>query len=239
MENTPRIKSLDYYQIVELVDALFVAAFIFLSYGICLMVPVDESSLKDVSEKSEVEEIPDTFIPRPTPSPGLVSAMQLQRKISMVDITYTTIEYEYIGYYFITAYSDKETYYSYTASGTEVHWSDSNFEPTTCAIDRNYHGFGELLAVDFGDEMKVYVTEDTGAFRGLWIDCYVETLDEVYSWPTGYYPVYSVTYVDVVALGVERTRLHEWFRDNFSNSIFTDRSYNRNVNRIPYKQCSD
>ena len=65
--------------------------------------------------------------------------------------------------------------------------------PTTCAIDRSYHGYGEILMIDG----KLYVTEDTGpGVKGHWVDCFVETMDEVRSWPTGWKSVYAVTMVE-------------------------------------------
>lgn len=121
--------------------------------------------------------------------------------------SYQYIEFEYLGMYFVTAYAPEECGYNgenfpkgwTTASDTICHYSDDWKTPTTCAIDRNYHGFGEYLLI--GDpysmnptDKKIYVTEDTGAFRGRWIDCFVETMYEVDTWPTGYKPVYAVTF---------------------------------------------
>lgn len=143
------------------------------------------------------------------PNPYLLEELELRNTWQSLDIEYITIETSYIGVYFITAYSDEETYSRATASGTEVHWSDSNFEPTTCAIDRRYHQFGDLFMIDG----KVYVAEDTGAFSGLWIDCFVETMEEVWSWPTGYKPVYSVSYENHYLDSNERKENNERIRN--------------------------
>lgn len=108
--------------------------------------------------------------------------------------TYTMIETEYIGEYFVTAYCPEECGWSWsTSSGATCHYSDDPMVPTTCAIDRNYHGYGELLMIDG----KLYITEDTGpGVKGRWIDCFVETMDEVHVWDTGWKSVYSVTIIE-------------------------------------------
>lgn len=108
--------------------------------------------------------------------------------------TYTVIETEYIGEYFVTAYCPEECGWSWsTSSGATCHYSDDPMVPTTCAIDRNYHSYGELLMIDG----KLYVTEDTGpGVKGHWVDCFVETMDEVRSWSTGWKSVYSVEIIE-------------------------------------------
>lgn len=105
--------------------------------------------------------------------------------------TYTVINTEYIGEYFVTAYCPEECGWSWsTSSGATCHYSDDPMVSTTCAIDRNYHGYGELLMIDD----KLYITEDTGpGVKGHWVDCFVETMDEVNYWDTGWKSVYSVT----------------------------------------------
>ncbi len=106
--------------------------------------------------------------------------------------TYTVINTEYIGEYFVTAYCPAECGGSWsTSSGATCHYSDDPMVPTTCAIARNYHGYGEYLMIDG----KIYVTEDTGpGVKGRWVDCFVETMDEVNSWDTGWKSVYSITF---------------------------------------------
>ena len=208
--------------LIESVNALFVFASIFLTYGLSLYVTEEHSDrvIRDRDTKQE------HFRPRePEPvRPKLPEeTYEIKTAIDRLDIYYDYIEYEYIGTYFITAYSPQECgYVEYsdgtdnfpcgwvTASDTICHYSDSNWEPTTCAIDRRYFGFNEYLAVDLDGELKTYVTEDTGAFSGKWIDCFVETLEEVHSWNTGYKDVYSVEFVtNQCATHFEREKLHE------------------------------
>lgn len=223
-------------RMIEIKNALLITFSILIFNGFMAMIPADENNDKDMANKSEVISPPEYFYQKPKASEEMRSAVKLLRKIDTVEISFTTIEYEYIGQYFVTAYSDEETYSRMTASGEEVHWSDSNFEPTTAAIDRNYHGFYEYLAVDFGDEMKVYVTEDTGAFRGKWIDCFVETMEEVQEWPTGYYPIYSVEYVDHTLSTAEREKAHEWTYYYFYDRSVSRWLHSRNDNGAPFRQ---
>lgn len=131
-----------------------------------------------------------------------------------IEIEYRTCDFYYLGYYFVTAYSHEETGSIMTASDTECHYHEDRLEPTTAAIDRSYHRFGEIIAVDFGDYEKLYVCEDTGsAVKGLHIDCYVPDLQSVYEWGTGYYPTYSVEFVYHTTSGNERMERQELIRE--------------------------
>lgn len=148
--------------------------------------------------------------PIPTPNPFLQEAIQFKAKGEEFQITYEYIETEYIGEYFVTAYSDEETWSRETASGVEVHYSDDPYEPTTVAIDPRYHRFGELLMI----EGKIYICEDTGGnVKGRWADCFVETMEEVWSWDTGWKSVYSVKFVTSELTTRERQVIHERFRN--------------------------
>jgi 3D (Asp-Asp-Asp) domain-containing protein len=114
------------------------------------------------------------------------------------------IEFEYIGEYFITAYCPSECGYNgenyptgwQTASGEICHrtdYEDRMYEPTTCAIDRRHHSFGEMFYIEEFD--RVFVAEDTGAFSGRWLDLFYEEYADVLYFPTGYYSTYSVEYL--------------------------------------------
>lgn len=157
--------------------------------------------------------------------PALVQEMELRNEWNSLNIHYTTVETSYIGRYFVTAYSDEETYSRATASGIEVHYSDDPYEPTTAAIDPRYHRFGELLMIDG----KIYVCEDTGAnVKGLWVDCFVETMEEVWSWDTGYKSVYSVEYVENYLSSNERKESNERFRNYLLHRSSSSRCPYRN-----------
>ena len=205
---------------IETINALFVAAFIFMFSGFLAIpdmieehrenaelnksgVEKWETSEGDVRQYREMTQFDKNTLP----------ALEIIRQAEDLPITYTTIEYDYIGIFYITAYSDMETFCRETASGEEVHYSDSNFEPTTCAIDRNLFPFYTLIAVGDGEDRKVYITEDTGsAVIGRHVDVYRETLAEVESFPTSYQPVYYVYYVDHTINRKERRLYHELFK---------------------------
>ena len=160
------------------------------------------------------------YFPKDAPE-GLVKWSELRNEWFGFDITYKYKVYEYLGEFFITSYCPEECGYNgsnyptgwRTASGTICHYSDKWDEPTTCAIDRNYFGFGEEILV--GDpydpnNRKIYVTEDTGpGVRGAWVDCFVESMDEVRAWPTGWQSVYRVTYAERTITSSERMKNYE------------------------------
>ena len=134
-----------------------------------------------------------------TPTPEPVFLNNLYEVSSTMEVTYTDIEYEYLGTYYITAYCPAECGGSWeTASGATCHRSDDAnrlYKPTTCAIDRNLHSFGDLFYIEEFD--RVFVAEDTGsAVKGKHLDLFYEDYDDVYYFPTGYYTVYSVKYVE-------------------------------------------
>lgn len=215
--------------LIETVDALFVVAWVFLTYGLTIFVTEEHSErITKGQGKRETFQVRET---EPEPvidyKKNLQKSYELKSRIDGLDIYYDSIEYEYIGVCFVTAYCPAECGYVEYADGTDnfpngwvtatdtiCHYSESNWEPTTCAIDRNYFGFDEVIAIDFGDSMKTYVTEDTGAFRGMWVDCFVETMYEVQTWQTGYYPIYSVEFSkNNLSSHFERKQRNEWLRN--------------------------
>ena len=127
--------------------------------------------------------------------------------IGNTEIVYYTMEFEYIGRYFITAYSPEECGYNgnnypsgwVTSSDTICHQSDDWETPNTCAIDRNYHKYGEILLVGDPydpDNRQIVVTEDCGpGVKGHWIDMFVDSYDQVVNFNTRYDDVYRVKYV--------------------------------------------
>jgi 3D (Asp-Asp-Asp) domain-containing protein len=126
--------------------------------------------------------------------------------------TYIIIHKESLGYYYITAYCPHECgYIEYsdgtdnfpagwrTASGEICHRADYDHrltEPTTCAISRSHHSFGDMFYIEEFD--RVFVAEDTGpGVQGRHIDLFYDTYEEMSAFPTGYYEVYSVWYEEV------------------------------------------
>ena len=205
-----RIKKSKNFDLIETVNALFVAASIFIGQGIVLiplMLEEKTERQKDIITKQEISKEPEIIKEH---NKALEQALLVVNEWNGLEITYETIETEYIGRYFVTAYSDEETWSRETASGVEVHYSEDDYEPTTCAIDPRYHRFGELLMI----EGKVYICEDTGGnVKGAWVDCFVETMEEVWNWNTGYKSVYSVEYVTNRLSNRERQVQHERFRN--------------------------
>lgn len=123
----------------------------------------------------------------------------LPRLPDSITVSHVEMKLTSLGYYYITAYSPQETGSWMTASGTTLHRADYQnrySEPTTCAISRSIHSFGDLFYIAEFD--RVFVAEDTGsAVRGKHLDLGYTDLDSVRSFPTGYYEVFSVEYVTV------------------------------------------
>lgn len=156
----------------------------------------------------------------PTPTPQPMNMVKLGNCIALKEFlgkeyTYYTMEFEYLGTYFITAYSPEECGYNgnnypagwVTASDTICHQSSDWKTPNTCAIDRNYHKYGEYLLVgnpEDPDNRQIVVTEDCGpGVKGHWIDIFVDSYDQVVSWNTRYDSVYRVYYIEHTITGQE------------------------------------
>lgn len=123
------------------------------------------------------------------------------------EVTITIMQLESLGWYFITAYCPSECGWNgsnyptgwTTASGEICHradWEHRYSEPTTCAISRSVHSFGEYFYIEEFD--RVFISEDTGpGVQGKHLDLFYEDYDSVLSFPTGYYEVFSVKYEEV------------------------------------------
>lgn len=122
-------------------------------------------------------------------------------------VTYKEMELTSLGTYYITAYCPSECGYNghnyptgwETASGTICHRASHEYrlsEPTTCAISRSVHKFGQVFYIKEFD--RTFVAEDTGsAVKGRHLDLFYEDYEDVYYFPTGYYEVFAVEWVDV------------------------------------------
>lgn len=122
-----------------------------------------------------------------------------------LSLSYNYIETEYVGRYFITAYCPEECGYNgsnypvgwKTSTDTICYYSSTWYEPTTCAIDPKVRKYGEYIMVGSpnSSNKKIYHCEDCGpGVRGNWVDCFVETMDEVRAWNTRYDNVYLVRF---------------------------------------------
>lgn len=218
-------------KLIKTVNFLFLIASHSLAIGLTMFIPSEPKEetveIKETEEFIEPETETEIKSPKRQPNKALLGELELRNIWQSVDISYITIETEYLGIYFLTAYSDEETNSRATASGIEVHYSDSNYEPTTCAVDPRLHRIGHEGDL-FMISNKVYVAEDTGsAVLGNHIDCFVETMEEVRAFNTRYDAVYSVEYVENKLPADERKILHEWF-----NSYLHHRS---DSSRCPFR----
>lgn len=141
----------------------------------------------------------------PTPFPTIIDVRPLEKKETF-SVTYERMELTSLGTYYITSYCPSECGYNgynyptgwMTASDTICHRADYNYrlsEPTTCAISRSIHSFGDTFYIPEFD--RTFVAEDTGsAVKGRHLDLFYEEYSDVYNFPTGYYEVYEVTWVE-------------------------------------------
>lgn len=131
--------------------------------------------------------------------------LQNDAGVTETEVTIRVMTTTSLGYYFITAYCPSECGWNgdpdnlagwITASGEICHraeWEKRYSEPTTCAISRSIHSFGELFYIEEFD--RVFISEDTGsAVNGKHLDLFYEDYDDVLSFPTGYYEVHSVEF---------------------------------------------
>lgn len=206
---------------IQIINALFLIAAATIMQGTELLLnrqPEPILAKATVAKFSVIEELAED---RPHLNKDLDAALYLRDFVFTMPLSYTTVSYEYIGRYFITAYCPEECGWNgdpenlagwRTASGEICHYSEQWYEPTTCAIDPALHSFGEVIAVGDGDARKIYITEDTGpGVKGRWVDCFVLTMDEVETWPTGFENVYRVEYTTHEITAKERRRTYELF----------------------------
>lgn len=130
---------------------------------------------------------------------------EMRSLMANVVCSYQYIEYEFIGYYFCTAYCPEECGFNgsnfpkgwTTSTGTICHYSDTWSEPTTCAIDPKVRKYGDYILVGDPDskDKKIYHAEDCGpGVQGKWIDCFRDNYSDMAAFPTGYFPCYLVTF---------------------------------------------
>lgn len=151
-------------------------------------------------------------------------------------LTYKEMELTYLGRYYITAYSPSECGYNgynfpagwTTASGEICHRAEYEHrltEPTSCAISRSVHSFGdEFYLPDFD---RTFIAEDTGSgVQGRHLDLFYEDYEDVVSFPTGYYDVYAVEWVEVTVIVTEEDHDYlktipplEYYRDKENDNV--------------------
>lgn len=223
-------------KLIKTVNWLLFFASAFLFYGLTYYVTEDSATYLKGKKPQKVEVIKE--LKAKTETRRNLTPFELIQQIPVTyTYTYTTIETEFLGYYFVTAYCPEECGGSWeTSSGATCHYSDDWRDPTTCAIDRSVHGYNELLMVGDPDDpdRKIYITEDTGpGVKGYWIDCFVETMDEVRAWPTGWMPVYAVRFEEHQTTKTKGDLFHECFKHYLllrSSGSWSDFRDDRRVN---------
>ena len=179
------------------------------------------SSIKETTPRQEHTMRPQDFAvvlptstpPTPTPNPASNRIINYYENwfkpyyLDKVRLYHYELELTSLGYYYITSYCPAECGYNgsnyptgwMTASGAVCHrasYEDRYDDPTTCAISRSIHSFGDLFYIKEFD--RVFIGEDTGsAVRGRHLDLFYEDMESVRSFPTGNYETFSVEYVYV------------------------------------------
>ena len=153
-------------------------------------------------------------------NPLILEETELRNLWQDVGANYMTIETDYIGQHYITAYSPEECGYRVfedgtdnfpkgwiTSTGTTCHREAEWYEPSTCGIATDYHRYGELFLIDG----KVYVAEDTGLISGPWIDLFMPSYEEMSAFGSHWTDVYSVEFEEHQFTAEERKVFHERF----------------------------
>jgi 3D (Asp-Asp-Asp) domain-containing protein len=234
--------------IIKTVNRLLFAASVLLIYGISYIEPTKkETETRQTFTPKDFGSAPRSEWYKEQPwhagiiPDAITKEAELRNVWQDLPVSYETIETTYLGRYFITAYCPAECGYNgsnyptgwTTSSGAICHYSSDPLIPTTCAIDRNFHKYGEHLMIDG----KIYVTEDTGpGVRGLWVDCFVETMPEVENFNTRYTAVYAVSYQQNTISKNERKKIHEWLNNYLHRSSPGDRLYFRDRNGVIYRR---
>ena len=142
--------------------------------------------LIETVEEEEIEEV------QPT-NEVIEELREIKRRLGEVTLTCTRLVLVNEYRVFITAYCAEECGWNYwTSTDTYCHRSThfNRYEPTTCAIDPNYFSYGTMFYIPSED--RVYIAEDTGLTRGMWIDTYQDDMSDVESYNTRYETVYTV-----------------------------------------------
>lgn len=163
-----------------------------------------------------VPPLPSKIHPREKPA-ALLPMRALQDEFEKVRLTYYEIELGDSYRCFITAYCAEECGWNYaTSSGAICHRSSeaNRYEPSTCAIDRAYFSYNTLFYVPSED--RVYIAEDTGAFRGLWLDLYQDSMGDVISYNTRYETIYTCEIVQK-SVPAYYYNIHKYIREAFKN----------------------
>lgn len=196
---------------IKTINILLFIAGVFLFYGLTYYI-----TDRTIPEATEEEKQKDMFTPKdfgkaPTEAwwteDTRIEMSEAEEKWIAPVVTYKEMQLTSLGTYYITAYCPSECGYNgynyptgwMTASDTICHRASHEYrlsEPTTCAISRSVHKFGQVFYIKEFD--RTFVAEDTGpGVKGKHLDLFYEEYSDVCSFPTGYYEVFAVEWVDV------------------------------------------
>ena len=212
-------------KLVKTVNSLLLTASLSLAVGLTLYVPFERVSEPKQAKTSEndikyvgSDRHSEKKSSNRKPNPNIIKESELRSIWQGIDIEYVTLELDYIGQHYITAYSPEECGYRVyedgsnnfpngwiTSTGTIAHREEEWNVPSTCGIATDYHRYGELFLIDG----KVYVAEDTGYISGAWIDLFMPDYETMMQFGSHYTDVYSVEFVTHKISIKERIRLHE------------------------------
>lgn len=172
-----------------------------------------------ISQAESVELMTPTPSPTATPTPTTTPEPEITNNqwvnyhnlvfqphyLGNVGLSYVTMEYEYIGDYYITAYCPEECGYRVysdgsdnfpngwiTSTGTIAHREEEWWKPSTCGINTKYLNYGDVFLIDG----KVYVAEDTGYVTMPLIDLFMPSYEQMMTHGSHWTDVYSVEYVE-------------------------------------------
>ena len=204
-------------RLVKTVNILLLLASAFLYYGLSYYV-IDRTMPEETETSQKEQFTPKDFGTAPrsewwkTTETRIEMSEAEERYIAPL-ITYYEMELTSLGTYYITAYCPSECGYNgynyptgwVTASDTICHRASYEYrltEPTTCAISSSVHSFGDEFYIPEFD--RTFVAEDTGpGVKGKHLDLFYEDFEDVYYFPTGYYEVFAVEWVEVTAAVTE------------------------------------
>ena len=204
-------------RLVKTVNILLLLASAFLYYGLSYYV-IDRTMPEETETSQKEQFTPKDFGTAPrsewwkTTETRIEMSEAEERYIAPL-ITYYEMELTSLGTYYITAYCPSECGYNgynyptgwVTASDTICHRASYEYrltEPTTCAISRSVHSFGDEFYIPEFD--RTFVAEDTGpGVKGKHLDLFYEDFEDVYYFPTGYYEVFAVEWVEVTVAVTE------------------------------------
>lgn len=203
---------------VKTVNNLLLFASFALVIGITLFVPKEQPEPTPEPTETEASEEKGRKGKKKEIVPFISKETELRNIWSSIPIEYVTLQYDYIGRHYITAYCPEECGYRVyedgtdnfpkgwiTATGTTCHREEDWWNPSTCGIATDYHRYGEMFLIDG----KIYVAEDTGLISGAWIDLFMPSYEEMSNFGSHYTEVYSVSYVKNYLSAKERMNLHE------------------------------